>query len=74
MEHKIVNMEKKLSNIAETDGFLTVKQVSQILQISLNKAYDLFNIPSFPGKKIKGVGLRVRASQLYEYFDKYKSD
>lgn len=50
-----------------SDTFLKVKDVAEILKIKETSAYNLFNSPGFPSKKIKG-GWRVRKSKLYEYF------
>lgn len=70
IEKKVIDLEKHVQLLQTSDQYLTVAQVQQILQISKNSAYDLFNMPSFPGRKIRGVGMRVRASKLYEFIDK----
>jgi len=74
LEQRVKRVERQLQNLPTSDPFLTVAQVAEKLQIGKNRAYDLFARPSFPGKKIPGVGYRVRASKLYDFFDNYNTD
>jgi len=71
IERRIDQLERAIRNIDKDDVFLNVKEVSDLLKLSMSATYQLFNDPFFPGKKIAGT-YRIRKSQLYNYFDNIK--
>ena len=71
MERRIDQLERAIRTIDKDDIFLNVKDVSELLKLSMSATYQLFNDPEFPGKKISGT-YRVRKSQLYNFFDNIK--
>lgn len=72
LEFKINKVEKELDQLRRGDRYLKAPQVAELLQISLSTAYTIMQDPSFPGRKIPGVGVRVRESDLHRYIDNLK--
>ncbi|MGD9678902.1 MAG: helix-turn-helix domain-containing protein [Vulcanibacillus sp.] len=54
---------------ANNTNILTVEDVSQILKIGRNKAYELFNIEGFPSFKV-GKLLRISESDFKDWISK----
>lgn len=70
---EINNYLKELCNAQNKydDRYMTVKEVSKYLQISLNQTYALINQPDFPRQKI-GKSIRVSYLELTNYLKKYR--
>lgn len=74
----VTEIKERVTNVIDIDwamtwenspSVLTVEQTAQLLQIGVNKAYQLVNMPDFPSIKI-GKIYRIPLEPLREYLNK----